>query len=165
MEEWTWPRLNIGGFPSLHFTLFTQKFKWNARVYNATYSSLGVCSKAWSALTTAPYKNSKQVLSSSWDGWPFGHNRHGPKIGCVSLLREASWIPMSHNVPWAEAYLRTKWHLDPYSRLATINMGRKLGSVSLFWGGAGSPSNALWLGPRPTYMRSAILIHPAIWPQ
>jgi len=23
----------------------------------------------------------KQVLSNSWDGRPFGHNRHGPKIG------------------------------------------------------------------------------------
>jgi len=23
----------------------------------------------------------KQVLSSSWDGRPFGHNRHGPKRG------------------------------------------------------------------------------------
>jgi len=22
-----------------------------------------------------------QVFSSSWDGWPFGHNRYGTKIG------------------------------------------------------------------------------------
>jgi len=29
-------------------------------------------------------------------------------------------------VAWDEAYLRTKWHLDPHSRLATIHMGRKL---------------------------------------
>jgi len=27
----------------------------------------------------------------------------------------------SNNVAWAEAYLRTKWHLDPCSRLATIH--------------------------------------------
>jgi len=32
-----------------------------------------------------------------------------------------------YNVEWDEAYLRTKWHLDPYSRLATIDMGLKLG--------------------------------------
>jgi len=32
-----------------------------------------------------------------------------------------------HNVAWADAYLRTKWHLDPSSRLDTIDMGRKLG--------------------------------------
>ena len=27
-------------------------------------------------------------------------------------------------VPWAEAYLRAKWHLDPSSRLAIMDMGR-----------------------------------------
>ena len=27
---------------------------------------------------------------------------------------------------WAEAYLLTKWYLDPSSRLATTDMGRKL---------------------------------------
>jgi len=33
----------------------------------------------------------------------------------------------SNNVAWAEAYLRTKWHLDPSSRLATTDMRQKLG--------------------------------------
>ena len=53
---------------------------------------------------------------------------------------------------WAEAYLRTKWHLDPSSRLATTDMGRKLDSCAcpLFGEGAGSPSNTMSLGPRPT---------------
>jgi len=27
-------------------------------------------------------------------------------------------------------YLRTKWHLDPFSRLATTDMGRKLGGCA-----------------------------------
>jgi len=36
--------------------------------------------------TKKSYKNIKQVLSSSWDGWPFGHNRHGPKIGGLCPL-------------------------------------------------------------------------------
>jgi len=27
----------------------------------------------------------KKELSSSWDGRPFGHNRHAPKIGGVPL--------------------------------------------------------------------------------
>jgi len=31
----------------------------------------------------------------------------------------------------AEAYLRTRWHLDPSSRLATTDMGRKLGVGAL----------------------------------
>ena len=28
---------------------------------------------------------------------------------------------------WADVYFRTKWRLHPSSRLATINMGQKLG--------------------------------------
>ena len=31
---------------------------------------------------------------------------------------------------WAEAYLHTKWHLNPSSRLATTDMGRKLGGCA-----------------------------------
>ena len=44
----------------------------------------------------------------------------------------------------AEAYLHTKWHLDPSSYLAATDMGRKLGSGGeppFVGGGAGSPSN------------------------
>jgi len=38
-------------------------------------------------------------------------------------------------VAGAAAYLRSKWHLDPPSRLATINLGHKVGAVPLFrWG-------------------------------
>ena len=33
---------------------------------------------------------------------------------------------------WAKAYHRTKWHLDPYSRLTIIDVGRKLGAPPLF---------------------------------
>jgi len=39
-----------------------------------------------------------------------------------------------HNVAWAEAYLPTKWHLDPSSCLATTGMGRKLGEAVPLWG-------------------------------
>jgi len=35
---------------------------------------------------------------------------------------------------WAEAYLRTKWHLDPPSRLATIDMGGKVGMLCPHFG-------------------------------
>jgi len=65
-------------------------------------------------------------------------------------------------------FLRTKWHLDPSSRLATIDMGQivgGLGCCDLLGGGAGSPSNTMWPGPRPTSIPSGILIHPAVWPQ
>jgi len=48
-------------------------------------------------------------------------------------------------------------------RLATIDMGRKVGELRPpFFGG--SPSNTMWAGPRPTSVPSGILIHPAAWP-
>jgi len=34
-------------------------------------------------------------------------------------------------VAWAEVYFRTKWYLHPSNRLATIDMGQKLGAVPL----------------------------------
>ena len=51
-------------------------------------------------------------------------------------------------------------------RLATIDMGRKLGAVPPFSRGvAGSPCNTMWSGPRPTFVPSGVLIHLAVWPQ
>jgi len=39
-------------------------------------------------------------------------------------------------------------------------------AVPLFVGeGAGSPSNTMWPGPRPTTVPGGILIHQAVWPQ
>jgi len=56
---------------------------------------------------------------------------------------------------------------DPSSRLATIDMGRKLGVCACPFGGsgAGSPSNRRWPGPSPASMQSFTLIHPAVWQQ
>jgi len=65
---------------------------------------------------------------------------------------------------WAEAYLHTKWHLDAFSRLGTIEMARKLGKGALpLFGEKGSPSNTMSLVPSPTSLLSGILIHPAIF--
>jgi len=52
-------------------------------------------------------------------------------------------------------------------RLATRDMGRKVGTaaVPLSVGGAGSPSKTMWPGPKPTSVPSDILIHPTVWPQ
>jgi len=51
-------------------------------------------------------------------------------------------------------------------RLAAIDMGLKLeGAVPLYGRGPGSPSNAMWPGPRPTCTPSFILIRPTLWPQ
>jgi len=45
------------------------------------------------------------------------------------------------------------------NRLATIDIGRKLGAVT--FGG----EELVWPGPRPTSLPSGILIHPTVWSQ
>jgi len=45
----------------------------------------------------------------------------------VPFFPGGSWVPIEHKVAWAEAYLHTKWHLSPSIRLATTDIGRKLG--------------------------------------
>jgi len=55
------------------------------------------------------------------------------KLGIVPLLGELR--PHLTQRRLTEIYLRTKWHLDPSSRLATIDMGQKLGALPPFWGG------------------------------
>jgi len=47
-------------------------------------------------------------------------------------------------------------------RLATIDMGRKLGAVPLLGRAAGFRSNTMWPGRG---LPSGMLIHPAVWPQ
>jgi len=74
----------------------------------------------------------------------------------------------SNNVASAEAYLHTKWHLDPCSRLAGHNRyGPKIGGSASFFGKGNwvLPSNTISLGPKPISLPSGILIHAAIWPQ
>ena len=102
-----------------------------------------------------------QVASSSVQ--PFGHNRHGPKLGRTPFRGELR--PQLKQPRLAEIYLRIKWHHDPSSRLTTIALGQKLGGgCALFcW---------LDLGPierkvawRPTSIPSGILIHPVVWRQ
>jgi len=57
---------------------------------------------------------------------------------------------------------------DPSSRWATIDMGRKVGAAGCsvpFRAGAGSPSNTMSPGLRPTSVPSGILIHPTVCSQ
>jgi len=52
-------------------------------------------------------------------------------------------------------------------RLATIDIGRKLvgEAVPPFLGELDPHVTQLWPGPRPTFVPTGILIHPAVWPQ
>ena len=52
-------------------------------------------------------------------------------------------------------------------RLATIDVGRKLGGVPPYFGGGGGAGycDTMWPEPRPTSVPSFILVHPTVWPQ
>jgi len=100
---------------------------------------------------------------ASWSVQPSGHNRHGWKIGGCALFG-GSWVPIN-SVAWAEAYLHTKWHLDPSSRLATKDVDRRGGAMPHLGGRSWVPSNTMWPGPRPISVPSFILIHPTVCPQ
>ena len=50
-------------------------------------------------------------------------------------------------------------------RLATTDMGRKVGVLCPFPLGELGPHNTMSPGPKPTSVPSGILIHPAVWPQ
>ena len=52
-------------------------------------------------------------------------------MGAVPLSEGDSWVAMEHKVAWTEAYLHTKWHLSPSSRLAKKDIGRKLWDVPI----------------------------------
>jgi len=59
----------------------------------------------------------------------------GRKLGeAVSLLGKELGTHITQR-RLGRGYLRTKWHLDPSSRLATIDMGRKLGGGCAIFGG------------------------------
>ena len=73
--------------------------------------------------------------------------------------------PHLTKVAWAEAYLRTKWRFGPCSRLAAIDMDRKLEAPPLFGERAGCASDTKSPGLRPTSVPSGILIRPTVWPQ
>ena len=88
------------------------------------------------------------------------------------MHQDATWYGAASppdKVIWAKAYQQSKLHLcpsGPSSRLVTTERAKNLGGLCpLFVEGAGSPSNTMSSGPRPTSVPSAILIHPAIWPQ
>ena len=74
--------------------------------------------------------------------------RHGAKSeGCCAPFRGVSWVCIQHNVAWAKAYLRAKWHLYPSSRLATVDTGRKVSGLQCsFWGRLGPDLTQYCLG-------------------
>jgi len=90
-----------------------------------------------------------QVASSSIQA--FGRNRHGPKLGeeCAFFMGRAGFLlntksprprPTSifGGMLASVKSVNTKWHLSPCSRLATADIGRKLGGCAPLVEGEGA---------------------------
>jgi len=61
------------------------------------------------------------------------------------------------------SYQVASWSIQPFGH---NRHGPKIEGLCPFGeGGAGSASNTMWPGPRPTSVPSFILIHPTVWPQ
>jgi len=75
----------------------------------------------------------QQELSSCWDGQPFtlATIDIGRKVGDAVRLSVGRELG-PHLTRWSEAYLRTRWCPDPFSRLDTTDMADKWGLLCLF---------------------------------
>ena len=91
-------------------------------------------------------------------------SQHGRKLGRLCPFRGGDQGPHLTQCGLAVVYFRTMWRLHPSSRLATIDMGRKLGAVPLL-GGAATHLTQKSPRSRPISIPSGILVHPAIWTQ
>ena len=115
----------------------------------------------WTIIFRAVYQLWKEI-SSCWDGRPFGHNSRGPKSGrCRPPFGGGglSQVPIWHNVALAEAYLLPSGVLIHPAVWPQQSCAEKWeGCCAPFRGGAGSPSNTMWPGPKPTSIPSGILI-------
>jgi len=84
----------------------------------------------------------------------------------VTVFRDAERVSQQRLLAQQTTpYLCTKWHLDPCSRLAAIDMGRKLGALSPSLGGGwvSSEHKVPWDESYP--IPSGMLMYPAVWPQ
>jgi len=93
------------------------------------------------------------------------HNRHGPKSGrgYCAPYHEGELGPNLTQCHLGQGL--SPWHPDPYSCLATTDIGLKGGPAVSLLRGSWVPSNTMWPGPKPTSVTSGILIHPTIWSQ
>jgi len=96
----------------------------------------------------------------------FGHNRHGSKIGggLCPLFWGQELGPRLTQSRLGRGLAPCQVASNPFSRLATIDMGRKLGCCDPYLGDLG-PHLTKLPGSRPTSVPNGILIHPAVWPQ
>jgi len=104
--------------------------------------------------------NKVQELSSCWDG------KVGRKVGDaavpLSIWRAGSYLTQCRLGRGLPPYQVTSWSIQPFghSRRGPKNWGC---CTAPFRRRAGSPSNTMWPGPRPTCVPSGILIYLTVW--
>ena len=83
-----------------------------------------------------------------------------PLFGCGELGPYVTEYGLGRGLP---SYQVTSRSIPPFGN---NRHGPKIGGLCPLLGmGAGSPSNTMSLGPRPTSLPSGILILPAVWPR
>ena len=108
---------------------------------------------------------------------PFCFNTRSATPCCISCLQQAqSFLLFVHGL-YLSVFRHTAAEISVAvvnkssvvakmgDRLATIDMGRKLGAVLLLGELHWYPSNTMWPGPRPTSAPTGILIHLTVWLQ
>jgi len=83
----------------------------------------------------------------------------------VPLLEGELSSHLTQSRPGREAYLRTKWHIDPSSRFSHNRHGPKIGGCAPFLDGELRPHLTQSPWPRPIAVSSGVLILAAVWPQ
>ena len=90
--------------------------------------------------------------------------RQKTTIFCNGLPLLPSKLPLRREIGSVAERILTRAQMG--DRLATIDMGRKVGGCCTpFRGRTGSPSNTMLPGRRPASVPSGILIHPIVSPQ
>ena len=98
---------------------------------------------------------------------PFGHNRHGPKIGGSVLFfgEGGAGLPYNTMLLWSRPTFIPSGILIHRAICPQQTWTENWGLCLFEGGGPRSPSNTMWPGRRPTCVPSFIFIRPTVWPQ
>ena len=107
----------------------TQTLPWH-RVHNFTYEPTTNAKCNMKNMEPQPMANKS---SACWDGRPFGHNRHGPKVGrgcCGGLGPHLTQSGLSRGLP---LYQVASWSIQPFGHncrnVTLLHVGIRLRTI------------------------------------
>ena len=136
--------------------------QFSAHVY--CFQTIAHLSYCWALVNHASSKkasqndsdNDQQVVSSSRDRRPFGHNRHKPKIGgCVPLWELDPQSPSNTMWPGPRpTYVPSDILINPaiWPQQTWAEIWEGLCPLFFWGGGAGFPCNTMSPGPTPSFV-------------